>query len=96
MHKSLPNRSCPFHGVQVLIARTVLSYCGGILTGAPLLRFFVEESLRSKGLNMRLLPARLPAVLSAFALAWERAGSILDESELAKLESLAASLLSEA
>ena len=45
---------------------------------------------------MRLLPARLPAVLSAFALAWERAGSILDESELAKLESLAASLLSEA
>ena len=73
-----------------------LSYCGGLLTGAPLLRYFVEESLRSKGIDMRLMPVRLPAVLGAVVLAWEHTGSVLGESELAQLESVAASLLSEA
>ena len=88
----LANKSFPFHGVQVVDRKEILSYCGGILTGAPLLRSFVEESLRSEGLGMRLLPA----VLGAVVLARERAGSILDEFVLVKLELLASSLLSEA
>ena len=67
-----------------------LSYCSGLLTGASLLWSFVEESLRSKELNMRLLPVRLPAVLVAVVLAWERAGSVLDKSEPVELESVAA------
>ena len=45
---------------------------------------------------MRLMPVWLPAVLGAVVLAWEHAGSILDESELVQLESVAPSLLSEA
>ena len=73
-----------------------LSYCGALLMAPPLLRSFVEESLRSKRLNMSLLPVRLPVVPGAVVLAWERAGNILDESELVKLESVAASLSSEA
>ncbi len=73
-----------------------LYYCGALLMAPPLLRSFVEESLRSKRLNMSLLPVRLPVVLGAVVLAWERAGNILDESELVKLESVAASLSSEA
>ena len=67
-----------------------LSHCGGLLTSAPLLWSFVEESLRSKGLNMRLLPVWLPAVLVVVLLAWERAESILDKSEQVELESAAA------
>ena len=47
---------------------------------APLLRYFVEESLGSKGLYMRLMPVRLPAILGAVVLAWEHAGSMLGES----------------
>ena len=54
----LANKSFPLHGVQVVGREEILSYCGGILTGAPLLRSFVEESLRSEGLDMRLLPVR--------------------------------------
>ena len=73
-----------------------LSYCGALLMAPALLRSFVEELLRSKRLNMSLLPVRLPAVLGAVVLAWERAGNILDESELVKLGSVAASLSSEA
>ena len=73
-----------------------LSSCGALLMAPPLLRSFVEESLRSKRLNMSLLPVRLPVVLGAVVLAWEHAGNILDESELVKLESVAASLSSEA
>jgi N-acetylglucosamine kinase-like BadF-type ATPase len=67
-----------------------LSHCGGLLTSAPLLWSFLEESLRSKGLNMRLLPVWLPAILVAVLLAWERAESILDKSEQVELESAAA------
>ena len=73
-----------------------LSYCDGLIKAAPLLRHFVEESLRSKGLDMRLMPVRLPAVLGVVVLAWEHAGSVLCESELTQLESVAPSLLSEA
>lgn len=59
---------------------------------APLLRSFVELSLGSEGLNMRLLPV----VLGAVVLAWEYVRKTMNESELAKLESVTASLLSEA
>ena len=45
---------------------------------------------------MRLRAARLPPVLGAVLLAWERVGSPLDESELDKLEAVATELYPEA
>ena len=45
---------------------------------------------------MRLREARLPPVIGAVLLAWERVGSPLDESELDKLEAVAAELYPEA
>lgn len=73
-----------------------LSYAGGLLTGSSLLRTHIEEALRCKGVRMRLRAARLPPVLGAVLLAWERVGSPLDESELDKLEAVAAELYPEA
>ena len=73
-----------------------LSYAGGLLNGSPVLRAHIEEALRYKGVDMRLRAVRLPPVLGAVLLAWERLGSPLDESELDKLEAVATELYPEA
>jgi len=73
-----------------------LSYTGGLLTCSPSLRVHIEEALRYRGVSMRLRAARLPPVLGAVLLAWERVGSPLDESELNKLEVVATELYPEA
>ena len=73
-----------------------LSYAGGLLTGSSVLRAHVEEALSYRGVRMRLRAARLPPVLGAVLLAWERVGSPLDESELDKLEAVATELYPEA
>lgn len=73
-----------------------LSYAGGLLTGSSMLRAHVKEALRYKGVRMRLRAARLPPVLGAVLLAWDRVGSPLDESEIDKLEAVATELYPEA
>ena len=73
-----------------------LSYAGGLLTGSSVLRAHIEEALSYMGVRMRLRAARLPPVLGAVLLAWERLGSPLDESELDKLEAVATELYPEA
>lgn len=73
-----------------------LSYGGGLFTGSSFLRSCVENALQSSGVGLRLMPVRLPAVLGAVVLAWERVGIELDESDLVELESVATSLVFEA